>query len=49
MFGIEIPEQGSIVDERYTDVHYNGCIEEFEDPMDYFSADKLLKEAEHHG
>lgn len=33
------------IDERYSDVIYNGCFNEYEDPMDYIKKGSILNGA----
>lgn len=44
MFEIEIEPYEELIDERHSEVFYNGCIPACEDPFDYITAKEAVKD-----
>lgn len=38
----EIEEYEHLIDERYSEVFYNGCFEDYEDPCDYINNKEVI-------
>lgn len=47
MFEFEDLESSNLIDERFTEVFYNGCIPECEDPYDYITTKEATEYAGH--
>lgn len=42
MFEISIDDYEDLIDERHTEVLYNGCVECYEDPFDFITVEECV-------